>query len=70
MIFDTDKNIKYLISPKPFSDIMGRWFFLYAAYHADTNQVYFAVKDTYQNTYSEQWSQGIINRNPNKAGYF
>ena len=49
--FDSNKTVKELLSPVPFSDQLNRWFFLYIVYHGEYQKVYFAVKNDFSSTY-------------------
>ena len=49
--FDSNKSKQELLSPVPFSDQLGRWFFLYIVYHGEQRKVYFVVKNAASSTY-------------------
>ena len=70
MSYDSNKNFNYLYAQQTYTTILGRWFFLYTGYHADLNQIYFAVKDNYYSKWTEAWSANTITKNSMKKGFF
>lgn len=70
MSYDNNKNFYYMYAEQLYTTILGRWFFIYTAYHADTNQAYFAVKDNYSSKWTEVWNKDTIVKTPMKKGFF